>query len=143
MARWGRFDFDELKRFAKSLEDLEKALPGFFEECIKEAAARLLAKAVLRTPVNTGKLRRGWTIGKVQKIAGGWQVEVINPVEYASYVEYGHRGVYVPKLGVTLHVDKRWTEGKFMLTISEKELERELPTILAKKQEEFLKRFLG
>jgi len=140
--KWGEFDFDEIRRFARNLKELEKALPGFIEECVREVALRLLAKVVPRTPVDTGELRRGWTIGQVQRINGGWQVEVINPVEYALYVEYGHRGVYVPALGVTLHVDTHWTEGKFMLTISEQELERELPAILAKKQDQFLKRFL-
>lgn len=132
MPRWGKFDFDELKRFAKNLEEMEKAIPSFVEECVKEAAGRLLAKVVPRTPVDTGKLRRNWTIGRVQRISGGWQVEVINPTEYAAYVEYGHR----------TRDHKGWVEGRFMLTISEKELERELPAILAKKQEAFLKKFL-
>lgn len=133
MPRWGKFDFDELKRFAKNLEAMEKALPGFIEECVREVALRLLAKVVPRTPVDTGELRRGWTIGKVHKISGGWQVEVINPVEYAIYREYGHR----------TRDHKGWVEGSFMLTISEKELERELPAILVKKQDAFLEKFLG
>jgi hypothetical protein len=143
MAKWGEFNFDELRRLAKNLKDMEKELPKFFEECVREIALRLLAKVVLRTPVKTGELRRGWTIGRIQRINGGWQVDVFNPVLYAIYVEYGHRGVYVPALGVTLHVDTHWTEGKFMLTISEQELQRELPAILKRKQEAFLKKYLG
>lgn len=141
--RWGEFDFGELKRFAKNLEEMEKALPGFIEECVREVALRLLAKVVPRTPVKTGKLRNNWTVGEVQKVAGGYEIEVLNPTEYAIYVEYGHRGVFVPSLGKTLHLNTRWTEGRFMLTISEQELERELKDILAKKQEAFLKKFLG
>ena len=141
--RWGEFDFDEIRRLARNLKELEKALPGFIEDCVREIALRLLAKVVPRTPVDTGELRRNWTIGQIRRIKGGWQVDVFNPVLYAIYVEYGHRGVYVPALGVTLHVDTHWTEGKFMLTISEQALERELPAILKRKQEAFLKKYLG
>lgn len=51
-----------------------------------------------------GTLRRGWTIGPITKEGNTYKVDIINPVEYASYVEYGHRqepGRYVPALGET------------------------------------------
>ena len=140
--RWGSFDFDDMRKLAENLREMEKALPKFFEDCVREIALRLLAKVVPRTPVDSGDLRRGWTIGQIQKVKGGWQIEVINPVEYAIYVEYGHRGVYVPELGVTLHVDTHWTEGKFMLTLSEKEVERAIPRIIQKRLDHLLKTYL-
>ena len=81
-----------------------------------------------------GTLRRRWTVGEVRKIGNVYQIEVINPIIYASYVEFGHRqtpGRYVPALGVKLK--KSWVEGKFMLTISESELKREAPTIIERR----------
>ena len=96
-----------------------------------------------------GTLRRGWTGGKdinaseikgyanslnVQHIGGNYNITITNPVEYASYVEYGHRqtpGRYVPQLGRRLK--KGWIEGKFMLTDSEDELRREAPKALENK----------
>ena len=81
-----------------------------------------------------GTLRRGWTVGNVTKVGDTFKIEVINPVIYASYVEFGHRqkpGRYVPALGVKLK--KSWVEGKFMLTISESDLEREAPAIIERK----------
>lgn len=141
--RWGEFDFGDMKELKKKLKDMRKDLPSvFFYGCLQEIALLLLAKVVPRTPVDTGELRRGWTIGQIQKVKGGWQIEVINPVEYAIYVEYGHRGVYVPELGVTLHVDTHWTEGKFMLTLSEKEVERAIPRIIQKRLDHLLKTYL-
>lgn len=131
--RWGEFEFDDLKKFAKNLEQLEKEWPKFLESCVKELAGRLLAKVVLRTPVDTGKLRRGWTIGQIRRTADGYEIDVINPVEYSLYVEYGHR----------TRDHTGWVEGRFMLTISEQELQRELPAILKRKQEAFLKKYLG
>lgn len=99
-----------------------------------------------------GTLRRGWTGGKAVKpedYAKGLKVtrsgqiyviEVVNPVEYSSYVEFGHRqtpGRYVPALGKTLV--KGWVEGKKMLTISEDEIRRDAPRVLTNK----LKKKLG
>ena len=48
----------------------------------------------------------------VKKSGNAYTVEVINPVEYASYVEYGHR---TTKGG--------WVPGHYFLTLSEQDLE--------------------
>lgn len=79
-----------------------------------------MAKVIKRTPVGQyepssgktgGTLRRGWTAKteeeamkgavpgakafvdslQVTKSGDVYQIEIINPVHYASYVEYGHR----------------------------------------------------
>lgn len=107
-----------------------------------------------------GTLRRGWTAKThaqaqsgtggdatsyaqsldVKKIGNTYQIEVSNPVEYASYVEFGHRqtpGRFVPAIGKRLKAS--WVEGKFFLTISEQELQTIAPTILAAELESFLK----
>lgn len=143
MGKMGRFDFRGLIEFQKQLEKLQDP-DAFVEECAKELAARLLAKVVKRTPVGqypekTGKvggtLRRGWTGGeranakeyakslKVNHFGSTYVIEVINPVEYASYVEYGHR---TPN-------HKGWVKGRFMMTISEQELETIAPKVLENK----------
>lgn len=99
-----------------------------------------------------GTLRRGWTNGqnqsasayaqslKVQHIGNSYVVEVVNPVKYASYVEFGHKqrpGRYVPALGKRLK--SGWVEGKHMLTISEDEIRADAPRVLENK----LKKKLG
>ena len=65
----------------------------------------------------------------VNKVGTDYVIEIINPVEYASYVEFGHR----------TRNHKGWVEGKFMLTISEDEIRRSAPKILEKKLETYLK----
>lgn len=101
-----------------------------------------------------GTLRRGWTAKTeaeaesgsgnqnaveyaqslpITKVGDTYQVEIINPVHYASYVEYGHRqkpGRYVPALGKRLKAG--WVKGRFMLTISEQELQAQAPALLEK-----------
>lgn len=105
-----------------------------------------------------GTLRRGWTTGssgdsmhdtkqamysnmfggnqtvkqsdmKVNKVGNDYVIEIINPVFYASYVEFGHR----------TRNHKGWVEGKFMLTISEDEIRNSAPRILEKKLKNYLK----
>lgn len=152
MASNGNVNFRDLENFRRRLEEnlSGNQVDLFIESCAKELAARLLAKVIKRTPVGQypkssgkkgGTLRRGWTNGKNQAAsayANGLKVnhfgdtfviEIINPVEYASYVEFGHR----------TRNHQGWVEGKFMLTISEQEIESDAPRILENK----LKKKLG
>jgi hypothetical protein len=133
MASWGKFDFSAFKQFGADLKAMERAFPAFLVECVQEMANRLLAKAVPRTPVDGGDLRRGWTIGQVTMTSAGAEIEVHNPVYYSPYVEYGHRTAN----------GQGWVEGRFMMTISVQELERELPAIMDRKMGQFIARFIG
>lgn len=133
MAKWGEFDFRELEQFATNLKAMRKRMPAFMDGCIKELANRLLAKVVPRTPVDKGELRRGWTLGPIHYEGNSVSIEVINPVDYSLYVEHGHRTAN--GLG--------WVEGRFMLTISEQELERELPGIIQRRLDKFIRDHLG
>lgn len=150
MAKMGGFDAKLLKKFAEELQKLQDP-DAFVESCVKELAARLLRMVIKRTPVGEypnksgkkgGTLRRGWTGSKGQASAKGYAddmkvnhfgdtyvVEIVNPVEYASYVEYGHRTAD----------HSGWVKGQFMMTISEQELERIAPAVLEAK----IKKYLG
>lgn len=95
-----------------------------------------------------GTLRRGWTAQKgsgasglntrgvsqfidtlrVNHFGDVYVIEIINPVYYASFVEFGHR---TPD-------HKGWVKGQFMMTISEQELEQIAPKVLEKKITVFL-----
>lgn len=179
MGSGGKFDFKEIEKLQKQIERLEREREAFNRECIRELAARLLAKVVKRTPVGKppkldgsktvkvkgadgksktflskngsilqkywsgytgGELRRGWTVGEINKAGDKYEIEVINSVMYATYVEYGHRqkpGRYVPALGVRLK--RAWVPGQFMLRLSEQEVQKLAPALLEKKLEAKLK----
>lgn len=94
-----------------------------------------------------GTLRRGWTVGShreaelastfgggsgvkkfadsmvVTKKGNNYEIEVINPVNYAMYVEYGHR----------TRNHQGWVPGRFMMTISADEVEQQAPKIIERK----------
>ena len=79
-------------------------------------------------------------MGTVEKRGDLYYIEVINPLEYAQYVEYGHRqtpGRYVPAIGKRLK--KSWVQGKFMLTLSENEIQRDMDKIIKQKLIQLLK----
>ena len=152
MGKTGKVDIKGLENFKKNLEThlSKEQVNLFIESCAKELAARLLAKVIKRTPVGQypadsgkkgGTLRRGWTSGKTSNASAyadilkvhhsgdKYVIEIINPVDYASYVEFGHR----------TRGGDGWVEGKFMLTISEQEVENDAPKVLENK----LKKKLG
>lgn len=162
MAKWGKADFEEFKHLQDRLQNLERIdLDKFCRDVSKELAARLLALVIPRTPVgkypkgagkNGGTLRRGWTGGKnigaeayarslpIAKTGNAYTVEVINPVEYASYVEFGHRqtpGRFVPAIGKRLK--ESWVEGQYFLTVSEEELKRMAPEVIQRKLDQLLR----
>lgn len=161
MAKWGSADFEQLRELQERLEKLQQIdLDKFCEDASKELAARLLALVIPRTPVGqypaeTGKtggtLRRGWTAGKeitprsyanslpVEKSGNYYIIRVINPVKYASYVEFGHRqtpGRFVPAIGKRLK--QGWVNGQYFLTLSEQDLERIAPAVLQKRLDKLL-----
>ena len=129
-----KVDVKELKAFRDRLDSLagKTGLDAFYRQAAKELAARLLTMVKKRTPVDTGALRRGWTIGEVKAVEGGYEVEVLNPTEYASYVEFGHRTRLSPEGG------RGWVKGRFMLRFSSDELEALAPKILERKLKKFL-----
>lgn len=154
MAKWGKCDFKELKNLGRRLEQLEKAdLDKFCTQAAKDLAGRLLNKVVKLTPVVYGTLRDAWAVMPVGHRGTHYTVVVLNNLQYASYVEYGHRQqpgrfipghwesdrfVYDPDAEGGMVLKKNWTPGRYMLTISTQELEQQTPKILEKKLYKFL-----
>lgn len=142
MSKTGKFTSKGLKELQKDLEKLQaKGKQQFIEECAKELAARLLRILIKNTlpgqyPASSGKkggtLRRGWTAQRskgfeVKQEGDLYTIEIINPVEYASYVEFGHRTV-----------NNGWVPGKFVMTRAEAEIQALAPKVLEAKIKKYL-----
>lgn len=108
-----------------------------------------------------GTLRRGWTAKTYEEALSGntpdvptyvntrlemqhnnsnYVAVITNPVPYASFVESGHRqekGRFVPVLGKRLK--KTWVDGQFWLADSEAETRAEIPSVLQRRLDKFLK----
>ena len=130
---------------------VKRTLPGE-----KPAYATSAALAKYWGGYSGGTLRRGWTGGKdaradayarslpVTYSNGVYTVIIRNPVEYASYWEYGHRqraGRYVPQLGLKLK--KSFVKGSKALEVSEEEISRIAPALLEKRLNQLLRSVFG
>ena len=161
MGKMGRMNATAMMKLQKQMDSLRGSdRTDFLAACARELAARLLALTIKATPVGVyregsgktgGTLRRGWTSRTGGEAASGGNtsakayaeslpvtragnkitVDIVNPVEYASYVEYGHR----------TSNGAGWVPGRFMLTLATEELRRAAPAILEKKILAYLKRY--
>lgn len=120
----------------------DKGLDEFIEQLARKLAIRVLVHAIPRTPVDTGTLRRGWgggvektptQIGKeipVNKVGDVFSIVISNNIDYAVYVEYGHRA----------RGGKGWVPGKFMLKISVEKVKAKSRSIIEKEFKKQLER---
>jgi hypothetical protein len=136
MSKWGSFEFGDLQKLADNFKKAldTRVIERFIHEFLLEMAYRAERKIKKRTPVDTGELRRNWTVGRVERQGDNYLVQIFNNTDYASFVEYGHR------TGADL---TGWVEGRFMATISMKDMERDLPRYLEKRQLELLDQIMN
>ena len=143
---WGSVDFSAFERWSKQIDKAiaDNAAQKLTEQVLLELANRVLRRTKQKTPVDTGTMRRSWQVGEVVRHGDYLEVEIYNPVEYAEFVEYGHRqepGRYVPALGKQLK--QSYVPGQYMLTLSIKEVEALAPALIGKRSDEFMRRLLG
>ena len=119
-----KVDFSEFNRMAKKYEQMEKEFNQFLEKFLVEMAERILARTKPKTPVDTGALRSAWELGSITGSGREISIEILNPMEYATDIEYGHRIV------VGTGQNKKevgWYNGKFMLKTSIDEIQKQMP----------------
>ena len=101
-----------LNEFTKTLENASNNFEKEASKKLDDIASKLIAKVKLKTPVDTGLLRRSWQPKKINNL----ERLVFNNVKYASHVNYGHR----------TRGGKSFVDGVYMLEKSVKEIESEL-----------------
>ena len=122
-------DYKELSTYISSITVMKKEFHRFLRKFLLEMAERIIARVKPRTPVDTGALKNSWELGDIQGEGESISVEILNGMEYATDIEYGHRIVINgSEIG--------WYEGRFMLKISIDEIRRQIP---ARYQAEFKK----
>lgn len=96
--------FDE---YAKKLESIQANVPAVFQMVAKKGAVKARNEAVKITDkeklVDTGNYRRNWHGQAIEVSNDTYGVQLENGVEYASFLEEGHK----------LKNGKRW-KGKFV-----------------------------
>ena len=97
-----------IRSLDKSSENYEKEA----KKALKEIGMRLKAKVQLKTPIDSGVLKKSWKYKTINKNEGVLSTNI----KYAPHVEYGHR----------TRGGKGFVDGRYMLTKSVEEIEREL-----------------
>ena len=101
-----------LDNFIRTLNNASNNFDEEASKALNKTAQKLVAKVKLKTPVDSGVLRRSWQTKKDGDLAR----IVYNNVKYGPHVEYGHR----------TRGGKSFVDGRYMLTKSVKEIESEL-----------------
>ena len=101
-----------LDEFTKTLNNASNNFDMEAEKAVGRVANRLIRDVKLKTPVDTGVLRRSWHVKMPQKLTR----VIYNNCRYVSHVEYGHR----------TRGGKSFVDGVYMLEKSVKEIETEL-----------------
>ena len=115
-------DMNQLIEYGRKLTKSSGEFEDFLKDFLIEMANRILVRVKRkdRTPVDTGALRNSWSISDVNSDGKNIFIEIKNPMEYASYVEYGHR---IVRNGAEVG----WYEGRFMLKTSIDEIRKQMP----------------
>ncbi len=134
MARWGNVDYSDFVALRNRLQRLLQVdLDAFCIQVMHEIREKTRRELIHTTPKDTGTLAGAWAVTNVTKHGDTYEVEIINPMEYAEYVEFGHR--------TANHTG--WVPGKFMLTLAERDLQRNMQKVIKRKLEALLQEVIG
>lgn len=147
------FNYKEIEEYRNALKAGKTAITNAMKRELNRVTNRHFARCIKNTDVgdspDSPSLRNRWDRTPVVRTSSGYRTEVFNPLEYASYYEFGHRQipgrvVFIElrpgarKYGQTAKQQKdgRWgifiklkanrVKGKFVLTNSEKKAKAEM-----------------
>lgn len=129
------FEYSEMRQLKQQLIELNKISHEIHMKVAKRIALLAIRKVKKMTPVDTGDLRNNWKF-YIRKKGNAFTILIYNQLEYASFVEKGHRIVVG---GQTIG----WVEGKFMLKLSMAEMERIAPNMWKKEVEKEMRKIFG
>ncbi|MCJ8008904.1 HK97 gp10 family phage protein [Lederbergia wuyishanensis] len=129
------FEFSEVAKLKESLIALNIASHKIHLKVARRIAQLAIRKVKKMTPVDSGDLRNNWKYSVIKK-GDTYIVVIYNQLEYASFVEKGHRIVIA---GQTVG----WVEGRFMLKLTEDEMERIAPNMWKNEVEKEMRRIFG
>ncbi|WP_042472810.1 HK97 gp10 family phage protein [Bacillus ndiopicus] len=129
------FEFDEVKKLADNIKELVIASGKIHKKVAERVALLAIRKVKMLTPVDTGDLRNNWKY-HIIKHGDTYKIVIYNQLEYALFVEKGHRIVIA---GQTVG----FVDGQFMLELTEKEMERIAPRMWEREIEKEWGRILG
>lgn len=128
-------DYSEFQNYRNNFAKFTREFDSWMHQFLLKEGMRFIAEVKPRTPVDTGDLRNHWKLDGITRSGDTLQVWFVNPMEYATHVEYGHAKPY--KAGATEGSDD-WVEGYFMMTVSLEIIQRNMPARFNQQFQAFL-----
>ena len=115
------FEIKGIDNFLKNINNIQGNFHSDLQNLVEKHGGILLRNTKLKSPVDTGQLRRSWELEK-----GDLYVRIFSNCEYSIFVEHGHR----------TRGGKSYVEGVYMLKTSfektKKDFENDLEKLLKK-----------
>lgn len=128
-------DYSEFKKYRDNFAGFTRAFDSWMHRFLLKEGMRFIAEVKRRTPVDTGDLRNHWKLDGLTREGDTLHVWFVNPMHYATFVEYGHAKPY--KSGAAPG-SADWVEGYFMMTVSLEIIQRKMPARFNKEFEAFI-----
>lgn len=125
-------NYEQFKQLADNCKELAKDYDKFLDDFLLREGNRCLRDTKRNTPKVTGRLINAWKLSGPFKRNFDRYVVIHNNVEYASFVEDGHRLV---RNGTTL----RWVNGKHMARVALTKVQNNLDRRFSKAFADFCK----
>lgn len=129
------YEYSQMLQMKKNIIEFQKLSHQVYLKIANRIALLAIRKVKKMTPVDTGDLRNNWKHDVIKK-GDTYIIVIYNQLEYASFVEKGHRIVIAGKT-------VGWVEGRFMLELTMKQMELLAPNMLKKEMEKEMRRIFG
>lgn len=129
------FDYSEFQQYRNNFAKFTREFDTWLHMFLLKEGMRFIAEVKPRTPVDTGDLRNHWKLDGITRSGDTLQVWFVNPMHYATHVEYGHAKPY--KAGAA-EGSADWVEGYFMMTVSLEIIYRNMPARFNQQLQAFL-----
>lgn len=131
-----KVDMSGLKKLESRLKSSDKSRDELISKILADIAFEVIREAKLKTPVDSGLLRRSFFSNFRRDQDGTYICEVYNNTTYARFVEKGHR---IVSNGVTIG----FVDGVFMLKVAEEKVRARLDKYTKRTVERYLKELIG
>lgn len=111
------FEIKGIDNFLKNINNIQGNFHGDLQKLVEKHGGILLRNTKMKSPVDTGQLRRSWQLEK-----GDLYIKIFNNVSYSIFIEYGHR----------TRGGKSYVEGVYMLKTSFEKTEEKFTNDLEK-----------
>lgn len=118
------FDYSDFQNYRNNFAQFTREFDSWLHKFLLREGQRFIAEVKPRTPVDTGDLRNHWKLDGMTRDGDELRVWFVNPMYYATFVEYGHAKPY--KAGAQPG-SADWVEGYFMMTVSLEIIQRNMP----------------